>query len=445
MTKAQVIIQPGWRQLAFQDLLRHVRNQGIGLENGRKWSNANDYKGVGGIRYQTLLNLSDHRHAPEEKVIRRVTRNLAGLYTLIGKTEPNADDWVDLIQKAFLNLCDDIGVGKSDYKFGVLLQKFRSAKGKKVGLFGATYVDVTISPITATNLSRDVSYSDLDAPKVTLGGGVVIFGREYRRQTGQTCRLHTVVGDTGDSFEPTHKGLLAEQSAWLEAVTEVKGDGGTPVAFHLHNQDNRSRSVFAHSAPSRAMAQVDVPAAVRQHDYGLIFTSYPECIQAKLKVPCVASYGYQSPSGTAANDSQKRKNALLSGRIDLLLGSFYEFARLWAKEPPRAKKWDRATRRDTLKSCFDGMRGDTVAIVRDFNYGTDVAQLNIFLVAGGAVFDLTSRLPKHKASDDGFFMDARRFDATLVALMVNGQADGKTTPQEFCNLINLACETAFPP
>ena len=82
-------------------------------------------------------------------------------------------------------------------------------------------------------------------------------------------------------------------------------------------------------------------------------------------------------------------------------------------------------------------------IVRDFNYGK-VPELNIFLIVAREVFDLTRRLPKLQPSGDGFFMDARKFDATLVALLVISPNRSKFGPQEFCDLIVEACRAAFP-
>lgn len=443
--KIVVPIQAKWAELNFRDLMTKVRTLGIGLENGRPWSNENDFKGSGRIKYQTLNKLSHPQGNLSEAALRRIGKNVEGLFALIEETESNSREWIALIEAAFRRLHDDIGIGRSDYDFGALRAKFSAAKGKRVGLFGATYVDVTISPITIASLSRDVSYTNLTSPQVSLGGGVVIFGKEFRHRTGQQCRLHTVVGSAGDSFEATHKNLLQlEKQNWLAGVTEVTNHLGTPVAFHLHNLDRGTRCVFAYNAPTKVMALVDTKAEIERENYGLVFTSYPESIQARLKVPCIASYGYQTPGGVITEDVNARKKALLSGHLDLLFGSFYEFARLWNKPPPHGKKWDRTTRRTILGECFGLAKGNTVVIVRDFNYGKAKPELNIFLIVAQKVFDLTPGLPKHQPSADGFFMDARKFDATLVALLVTSPPTSKFGPKEFRDLINEASRAAFP-
>ena len=165
-------------------MMAKVRINGIGLQNGRPWSSGNDFKGFGRIKYQTLNKLSHPLRNPRAADLRRIGKNVEGLCALIRETECNGAEWVDLIEGAFRRLHDDIGIGQSKFNFGALLVKFRTAKGKKVGLFGATYVDVTISPITISNLSRDVSHTNLAAPKFTLGGGVVIFGKQFKQRTG---------------------------------------------------------------------------------------------------------------------------------------------------------------------------------------------------------------------------------------------------------------------
>lgn len=438
-------IQPKWAELSFQDLMTKVRTLGIGLENNRPWSNDNDFKGSGRIKYQTLNKLSHPLRTPSDGDLRRIGKNVEGLLALIDENERNSREWTVLIEAVLQRLRDDIGIGRSDYDFGALQVKFGTAKGKKVGLFGATYVDVTISPITVNNLSRDVSYTNLTAPRVSLGGGVVIFGKEFKQKTGQECQLHTVVGSAGDSFEAAHKDLLQiEIRDWLSGVTETTNSLGTPVAFHLHNLDEGTRCVFAYNAPTKAMADVDTNSTVDHEQYGIVFTSYPEAIQARLKVPCVASYGYQTPGGAITEAVDPRKKALLSGHIDLLFGSFYEFARLWSKLPPDARKWDRTTRGKILGVCFAKIRGNTAVIVRDFNYGKPKPELNIFLIVAGKVLDLTLGLPKHQPSADGFFMDARKFDATLVALLVSTPYNRNFGPKDFRILVHEAVKAAFP-
>jgi hypothetical protein len=132
-------------------------------------------------------------------------------------------------------------------------------------LIGSTYVDLVVAPVSTRTLCAE-EWSDLEAPKMVIGGSAMCVGRYLWADFGIKSHLLTPVSDLDDPFSSEFRRLLKEEEeTWLIPDGLVKTQGrGTPITVILKQLDKTFTTMFTYRGALSTFGWTDVSSSVQK-------------------------------------------------------------------------------------------------------------------------------------------------------------------------------------
>lgn len=280
-------------------------------------------------------------------------------------------------------------------------------------LIGSTYIDLVVVPVSTRTLCAE-EWSDLETPKIIIGGSAMCVGRYLWADYGVKSHLLTPVSDLDDSFSSEYRRLLKKEAeTWLIPDHLVKmPSGGTPVTIILKQLDKTFTTMFTYRGALSTFGWTDISSSVQKllESGGVLYVSGFTKTNLSLGLVdhlsavhnnslVVLDHGRINLRTDNPNTLRALLDAFSTGCIDVSICTLREIVDFFHAITGRAREYDLDNARALLEDIAKTEILPPVTIIRT-NIGDQ--SVSAFSIISGAV----DSIPDHSR---------RFFDGTPVA------------------------------
>ncbi len=329
-----------------------------------------------------------------------------------------------------------------------LTEKLVDAQDKPLLIIGPTYVDISIEDVAHKSMSRDVEHTSATHKEPTLGGSGVKFAKIWHNIIGEPkSNLITSVAPKSSLLGNIQRTLLG-QASYIHKLYPSEATQGPPLSVILNHSGGIAATTITSKIGADGLKWESIRNTINDElkpnlktilltgleKTDLYSELVPHLEELNRGFVIVLDIGRLDPLSDEVKSRDPIRSAIDLGVIDLCFGRYMELLRVGRHAMPQTEKskYEIRPRVKKLNSLAKGRNSKQgVCILRDFHYPAfEKAKANgepefvneliqIVILVGKNVFDLTDELPKEKYVGGRFSTLARTFDARVLSQLIS--------------------------
>lgn len=338
----------------------------------------------------------------------------------------------------------------------IRLQRLNNSEKVNYVLIGGTYIDLILLPISTQELRPEEEWSDLESPKIAIGGSAMCVGRYLWADYGIRSHLLTPVGLRDDAFSIEFRRLLENEIAtWLIPDGLVKiTDGATPLTVIFKQLDKAFTTMFTYRGALSSFGWLDISDACKKllSEKGVLYIS--GFTKTNLSVGLAENLSNVSQDSLVVLDHgrinlrtdnpstlRSLSDAFSSGCIDVSICSLKEIIDFFHAVTGKSREYNIEKAREILEDIAKTEVLPSITIIR-----TNIGDQSV--VAYSIVNGVVDTIPDHSRRffDGTPVAPLNAFNATLLHGFISEQFDPATEMRDFvislCQKALSACHKA---
>lgn len=426
---------PSPEEKTFSELLIDAMSKGLGMSEPNSdgkwiWYDV-DLAAAVGCSEKSLGNWRAGR--------RPTRRSLSLLISVFSANEPHSSEWKKALLDAHENLKRQIEksteiahhagfqavdkdlLSKEEERFR---SRLRNLCDEPVCIFGPTYLDVILFPVTTSRLGSDVEYSTLEEPEIILGGSSVFLGRYLHASFGRQSDVFSLKPRSEHPLAALWHNALSEEK-WISEFHSVGEVDVPPITFALRQARDGSKTMFTYASEKEKFTWDGVIGDLKRirgrvvHISGLMKTNLRKGFLDNLETIgennlVVLDHGRFTPDAKERDFQLLIQQAIDGGLVDVQVCGMRDLADLYNVDFDGDVFSDEEAYNSMLSRILAerGPCSRVITIVRDYDYQSRTPVFSAFIF--GKVVRIERGINEAVRIPEGFAYAANKFNAALI-------------------------------